>query len=67
MPLDAVFLDAGGVLVNPNWARVSEALAHRGVVVAPARLAAAAGSGRYGMVLWVAQGDHAKAAKALGA
>jgi hypothetical protein len=32
-----------------------------------AAAAAAAGSGRYGMVLWVAQGDHAKAAKALGA
>jgi len=41
LALDAVFLDAGGVLVNPNWARVSEALAHRGVVVEPARLAAA--------------------------
>jgi HAD superfamily hydrolase (TIGR01509 family) len=39
--LDAVFLDAGGVLVNPNWARVSEALARRGVVVEPATLAAA--------------------------
>jgi HAD superfamily hydrolase (TIGR01509 family) len=39
--LDAVFLDAGGVLVNPNWTRVSEALARRGVVVEPARLEAA--------------------------
>jgi HAD superfamily hydrolase (TIGR01509 family) len=39
--LDAVFLDAGGVLVNPNWARVSEALARRSVVVEPATLAAA--------------------------
>jgi HAD superfamily hydrolase (TIGR01509 family) len=41
MALEAVFLDAGGVLVNPNWARVSEALARRGVVVEPATLAAA--------------------------
>lgn len=41
MTLDAVFLDAGGVLVNPNWARVSEALARHGVPVEPARLAAA--------------------------
>ena len=41
MALEAIFLDAGGVLVNPNWARVSEALARRGVVVEPARLAAA--------------------------
>ena len=41
MALEAIFLDAGGVLVNPNWARVSEALARRGVVVEPDRLAAA--------------------------
>ena len=32
-----------------------------------AAAAASAGSGRYGMILWVAQADHAKAAKALGA
>jgi len=32
-----------------------------------AAAAAAGGGGRYGMILWVAQGDHAKAAKALGA
>jgi predicted amino acid-binding ACT domain protein len=31
-----------------------------------ASAAAAAGGGRYGMILWVAQADHAKAAKALG-
>jgi HAD superfamily hydrolase (TIGR01509 family) len=41
MTLDAVFLDAGGVLVNPNWARASEVLARHGVRVEPARLAAA--------------------------
>jgi HAD superfamily hydrolase (TIGR01509 family) len=41
MTLDAVFLDAGGVLVNPNWTRVSEALSRRGVLVEPARLEAA--------------------------
>jgi putative hydrolase of the HAD superfamily len=39
--LEAVLLDAGGVLVNPNWVRVSDALARRGVHVEPARLAAA--------------------------
>jgi HAD superfamily hydrolase (TIGR01509 family) len=39
--LEAVLLDAGGVLVNPNWARVSDALVRRGVDVEPARLAAA--------------------------
>ena len=41
MKLKAVFLDAGGVLVNPSWTRVSEVLALRGVVVEPARLEAA--------------------------
>ncbi len=36
-----VFLDAGGVLVTPNWQRVGAALAARGVAVTPAALAAA--------------------------
>jgi len=40
-PVETVFLDAGGVLVLPNWQRVSDALARRGVEVAPERLAAA--------------------------
>jgi hypothetical protein len=31
-----------------------------------AAAAATAGGGRYGMILWVAQADHGKAAKALG-
>lgn len=41
MTLQAVLLDAGGVLVNPNWVRVADALARRGVPVGPERLAAA--------------------------
>jgi HAD superfamily hydrolase (TIGR01549 family) len=41
MALDTVFLDAGGVLVFPNWARVSETLARHGVR-ADARMLAAA-------------------------
>jgi putative hydrolase of the HAD superfamily len=36
-----VFLDAGGVLVFPNWSRVSDALARHGVRVPAATLAAA--------------------------
>ena len=39
--LNTVFLDAGGVLVFPNWYRISAALAARGVEVAPQALAAA--------------------------
>lgn len=41
MAIQTVFLDAGGVLVNPNWVRVSAALADHGVDVPAGRLAAA--------------------------
>ena len=41
MPLETVFLDAGGVFIYPNWWRVSEALAKFGVRVAPEALKAA--------------------------
>jgi len=41
VPIQTVFLDAGGVLVNPNWTRVSDALGRHGVRVAAADLAAA--------------------------
>ncbi len=41
MPIQTVFLDAGGVLVNPNWTRVSETLGTHGVVVSAAALQAA--------------------------
>jgi putative hydrolase of the HAD superfamily len=39
--IETVFLDAGGVLVFPNWTRVSDALARQGVEVAAEALAAA--------------------------
>src|SRR5262245_66621083 len=38
MSLETVFLDAGGVLLYPNWWRVSEALARHGVAVPPEAL-----------------------------
>jgi HAD superfamily hydrolase (TIGR01509 family) len=41
VPIQTVFLDAGGVLVNPNWSRVSEALGRHGVSADAALLAAA--------------------------
>jgi HAD superfamily hydrolase (TIGR01549 family) len=41
VPIQTVFLDAGGVLVNPNWSRVSETLERHGVAVSAAVLAAA--------------------------
>lgn len=40
-PLETVFLDAGGVLVGPNWQRVSGALMRQGIAVQPAVLHAA--------------------------
>lgn len=41
MRLEAVFLDAGGVIVDPNWERVATILGAHGVRVDPAALAAA--------------------------
>jgi HAD superfamily hydrolase (TIGR01549 family) len=39
--LETVFLDAGGVLIFPNWHRISDALARQGVSVSPSALSAA--------------------------
>jgi putative hydrolase of the HAD superfamily len=41
LPIQTVFLDAGGVLVHPNWTRVSETLVRHGVRVSADALAAA--------------------------
>ncbi len=41
MRIDTLFLDAGGVLVFPNWTRVSAALARHGIAADPGALAAA--------------------------
>lgn len=38
---DTLFLDAGGVLVFPNWRRISDALGAHGVAVSPQAIAAA--------------------------
>ena len=39
--IETVFLDAGGVLVFPNWSRISAAFEKQGVSVAPQVLARA--------------------------
>ena len=39
MAIQTVFLDAGGVLVFPNWTRISDALARHGVTVPASALA----------------------------
>ena len=41
MAIQTVFLDAGGVLVWPNWTRISDALARHGVRVPASTLASA--------------------------
>ena len=41
MALETVFLDAGGVLLYPNWWRISDALAAQGVTVSPDALMSA--------------------------
>lgn len=38
MALETVFLDAGGVLIYPNWWRIADALAARGIQVSPEAL-----------------------------
>jgi HAD superfamily hydrolase (TIGR01509 family) len=40
-PLRTLFLDAGGVIIDPNWERVAQALRDRGVAVTGAELRAA--------------------------
>jgi putative hydrolase of the HAD superfamily len=57
VPIQTVFLDAGGVLVFPNWSRVSDALARHGVIVPPAVLAAADPHGKKRLD----HGDHIQA------
>lgn len=41
LPIDTLFIDAGGVLVHPSWTRVSDALTRHGVPVTPQALARA--------------------------
>ncbi len=41
MTIQTVFLDAGGVLVTPNWARVAETMGRHGVAVSAPTLASA--------------------------
>ncbi len=48
-PLDTLFLDAGGVLVFPNWQRVSDALAGHGVTVSTDALIAAEPKAKFDM------------------
>jgi HAD superfamily hydrolase (TIGR01549 family) len=56
MAISTLFLDAGGVLVVPNFQRVSDALAAQGVQVDAARLAAADPQARHDLDLGLGGG-----------
>lgn len=47
MKIETVFLDAGGVLVFPNWERVSDTFARHGLRVTPEALRAAEAGARF--------------------
>jgi putative hydrolase of the HAD superfamily len=55
--LETLFLDAGGVLVFPNWARVSDTLRHHGVTVSADVLAAAEPRAKFVIDQSVRHGD----------
>ena len=46
-PVETLSLDAGGVLVFPNWERVSQTFARRGVIVSPDALERAEPAARF--------------------
>ena len=56
--IETVFLDAGGVLVHPNWVRVAGALARHGVAVDAGRLIAAEPRAKLEMDRGLADGPH---------
>lgn len=62
--LDTLFLDAGGVLVFPNWARVSGTLARHGVPVSPGALEAAEPRAKFAIDQGIRDGDTTDAQRA---
>jgi putative hydrolase of the HAD superfamily len=48
-PLETVFLDAGGVLIHPNWERVAAAAARAGITVGGAALRRAEARAKHGI------------------
>ena len=49
MPIETVFLDAGGVLIHPNWTRVSVTFARHGLDVSAAALRDAEPDVKFGL------------------
>lgn len=62
--LETLFLDAGGVLVFPNWQRVSDTLAGFGIEVAPAALVAAEPKAKFAIDEGIRHGDSTDAQRA---
>jgi HAD superfamily hydrolase (TIGR01549 family) len=62
--LQTLFLDAGGVLVFPNWQRVSETLARYGVAVSPDALIAAEPRAKFDIDQSIRHGDSTDAQRA---
>jgi putative hydrolase of the HAD superfamily len=62
--LETLFLDAGGVLVFPNWNRVSETLGRHGVVVSAAALQAAEPPAKFDIDQGIRHGNTTDAQRA---
>jgi HAD superfamily hydrolase (TIGR01549 family) len=62
--LQTLFLDAGGVLVFPNWQRVSKTLARYGVAVSPDSLMAAEPRAKFDIDQSIRHGDSTDAQRA---
>lgn len=63
-PLETLFLDAGGVLVFPNWQRVSDCLARYGIHVPPAALEAAEPQAKFAIDEGIRHGESTDAQRA---
>jgi len=62
--LETLFLDAGGVLVFPNWNRISETLARHGIPVSAAALQAAEPRAKFDIDQGIRHGDSTDAQRA---
>ncbi len=62
--LETLFLDAGGVLVFPNWTRVSETLGRHGIAVSAGALAAAEPQAKFDIDQGIRDGSTTDAQRA---
>jgi putative hydrolase of the HAD superfamily len=62
--LETLFLDAGGVLVFPNWTRVADTLSRHGLTISPEALAAAEPRIKHEIDLGIRHGNSTDAQRA---